>query len=385
MLNALKAYLKKPATIVGVVMLLMFQVIFSIIWMTGYKGINENTTKLSIAIVNEDPGAGAKISEQLAASLPFHMVTGMSLEEAKGSLERREVQMVLQVPADFSQQLQSQGQQAELRYTINESNPMMIKSVMQSVAAQITATVGKQVTIQGTEAVLKQANVPAAQAQGIAQGVVDKVNSNVTFTNPVQGMNNQMVPMMMVLASFVGAMIMGMNFQQATDMIGSGISKWSKFGARVVINVSSAVVVSLIGSSLIAGLGGQHAGGFISVWLFQALFLLTFMFFAQMFLIVFGMAGMLFNMTLLSLQLVSSGAMVPRELLNEFYQGLGHYLPATYAVDGLMNLLFGGPSVASDVLLLVAILAASFFVSLAVTGLRKQTERAVAPVAVPVE
>ncbi|MFE4709810.1 YhgE/Pip domain-containing protein [Paenibacillus sp. NPDC056722] len=385
MLNALKAYLKKPATIVGIVMLLMFQVIFSIIWMTGYKGINENTSKLSIAIVNEDQGAGAKISEQLAASLPFHMITGMSLEEAKGSLERREVQMVLQVPADFSQQLQSQGQQAELRYTINESNPMMIKSVMQSVAAQITATVGKQVTIQGTEAVLKQANVPAAQAQGIAQGVVDKVNANMTFTNPVQGMNNQMVPMMMVLASFVGAMIMGMNFQQATDTIGPGISKWSKFGARVVINVSSAVVVSLIGSSLIAGLGGQHAGGFISVWLFQALFLLTFMFFAQMFLIVFGMAGMLFNMTLLSLQLVSSGAMVPRELLSGFYQGLGHYLPATYAVDGLMNLLFGGPSVVSDVLLLVAILAASLFVSLAATGLRKQTQRAVAPVAVPVK
>ncbi|NUU62078.1 YhgE/Pip domain-containing protein [Paenibacillus agri] len=385
MLYALKAYLKKPATIVGVVMLLMFQVIFSIIWMTGYKGINENTTKLSIAIVNEDQGAGAKISEQLASSLPFHMVTGMNLEEAKGSLERREVQMVLQVPADFSQQLQSQGQQAELRYTINESNPMMIKSVMQSVAAQITATVGKQVTIQGTEAVLKQANVPAAQAQGIAQGVVDKVNANMTFTNPVQGMNNQMVPMMMVLASFVGAMIMGMNFQQATDMIGPGISKWSKFGARVVINVSSAIVVSLIGSSLIAGLGGQHAGGFISVWLFQALFLLTFMFFAQMFLIVFGMAGMLFNMTLLSLQLVSSGAMVPRELLSGFYQGLGHYLPATYAVDGLMNLLFGGPSVVSDVLLLVAILAASLFVSLAATGLRKQTQRAVAPIAVPVK
>ncbi|OBZ18479.1 ABC transporter [Bacillus sp. FJAT-27264] len=385
MLNALKAYLKKPATIVGIVMLLMFQVIFSIIWMTGYKGINENTSKLSIAIVNEDQGAGAKISEQLAASLPFHMVTGMSLEEAKGSLERREVQMVLQVPSDFSKQLQSQGQQAELRYTINESNPMMIKSVMQSVAAQITATVGKQVTIQGTEAVLKQANVPAAQAQGIAQGVVDKVNADMTFTNPVQGMNNQMVPMMMVLASFVGAMIMGMNFQQATDMIGPGISKWSKFGARVVINVSSAVVVSLIGSSLIAGLGGQHAGGFISVWLFQALFLLTFMFFAQMFLIVFGMAGMLFNMTLLSLQLVSSGAMVPRELLSGFYQGLGHYLPATYAVDGLMNLLFGGPSVVSDVLLLVAILAASLFVSLAATGLRKQTQRAVAPVAVPLK
>ena len=134
-----------------------------------------------------------------------------------------------------------------------------------------------------------------------------------------------MVPMMMVLASYVGAMIMGMNLQTAMGMLGSfHYSRLTLFGARVVINVGSALVVSLLGSSLIVALGEEIAQGFVAFWLFQALFLCTFMFFSQFFLICFGPAGSLFNIISLSLQLVSSGAMVPRELLNSFYGGIGH-------------------------------------------------------------
>ncbi|WP_159885182.1 YhgE/Pip domain-containing protein [Paenibacillus puerhi] len=372
MLLAFQAYFKQSATKIGILTAMMFQIIFSLIWMTGYSGVADNTGNLAIAVVSDEQGAGQKLGEQLAASLPFRMITGIGLEEAQTKLEEREVQMVLHVPADFSKRLQSQGEQAELRYTINESNPVMIKNMMQSVASGITSSVGREAALQGTEVVLKQANMPAPQAQAIAQGITDKVKSTISYTNPVQGMNNQMVPMMLVLASYVGSMIMGMNLQQATGMLGSGISRWSKFGARVLINICSSVVIALIGTSLVVALGGQHAGGFVSVWLYQALFLLTFMFFSQMFLIVFGMAGMLLNIAMLSLQLVSSGAMVPRELLGSFYHGLSQYLPATYAVDGGMNLLFGGPSVMGDALSLAIILVVCAAVGLAATGLRKE-------------
>ena len=81
----------------------------------------------------------------------------------------------------------------------------------------------------------------------------------------------------------------------------------------------------------------MHKGP-VAFWLFQALFLCTFMFFSQFFWICFGPAGSLFNIISLSLQLVSSGAMVPRELLNSFYSGIGQYLPATYAVQGILSI-----------------------------------------------
>lgn len=375
MLQALQAYFKKPATVIGIATAMMFQIIFSLIWMTGYNGVTDNVNQLKIAVVNEDPAMGANIVEQLAGSLPFQLVKESSLDQAQDKLNEREVQMVLHLPADLSKQLQAQGQQAEIRYVINESNPALIKSMMQSVASGVTAAVNKEATVAGAEAVLKQAKVPAPQAQAIAQGITDKVKSNIAYTNTVQGMNNQMVPMMMVLASFVGAMIMGMNVQQATMQLGPDFSRWSKFGARVVINLASSVVIALIGTSLVVAMGGQHAGGFVSVWLFQALFLMTFMFFSQMFLIIFGMAGMLFNIAMLSVQLVSSGAMVPRELLGSFYHSFSQYLPATYAVEGGMNLLFGGPSAAGDAGALACILLVCAAAGLLATGLRKESNK----------
>ncbi|WP_163859605.1 YhgE/Pip domain-containing protein [Paenibacillus elgii] len=379
MFQALRAYLKKPATIIGIVTAMMFQIIFSLVWMSGYQGVNENVKQLKIAVVNEDQGVGKRVEEQLVSSLPFRMISEPSLSRAQEKLNNREVQMVLHLPADFSKQLQAQGQKGRIDYYINESNPALIKSIMQGVANGVTATVGKEAAAMGMQAVLVQANMPAAQAQSMAQGISDKVQSNIESINPVQGMHNQMVPMMMVLASYVGAMIMGMNIQQATAMLGPSFSRWSKFGARVIINVVSAVFIALIGSSLVVAMGGQTAAGFVSLWLFQTLFLMTFMFFSQMFLIVFGMAGMLFNIAMLSIQLVSSGAMVPRELLGGFYHTFSEYLPATYAVDGGMNVLFGGPSVSADAGALVAIMLSCLVVGLAATGLRREGRAAVKP------
>jgi uncharacterized phage infection (PIP) family protein YhgE len=101
---------------------------------------------------------------------------------------------------------------------------------------------------------------------------------------------------------------------------------------------------------------------------------MTFMFFAQMFLIVMGMAGMFVNMSMLSLQLVSSGTVVPNQMLSGFYQAIAHYLPATYSVEGLMNLQFGGIHTLYDVGLLIVFSICSVCIGLAVTMLKKQVK-----------
>ncbi|GIQ65925.1 hypothetical protein PACILC2_44930 [Paenibacillus cisolokensis] len=128
-------------------------------------------------------------------------------------------------------------------------------------------------------------------------------------------------------------------------------------------------------------LGGQANSGFMALWGFLSLILMSFMFFAQLFLLLFGFAGMLFNITALSAQLVSSGAMVPRELLSGFYRHLGDWLPATYAVEGSMNLLFGGSSPAGPAWLLAAFAAGSLALGAVITALRSDTGRTNAPAA----
>jgi hypothetical protein len=47
--------------------------------------------------------------------------------------------------------------------------------------------------------------------------------------------------------------------------------------------------------------------------------------------------------------------MIPRDVLPTFYQQLGDYLPATYGVEGIMNMYMGGPSSMQDVTVLFSI------------------------------
>ncbi|NOV04709.1 YhgE/Pip domain-containing protein [Paenibacillus planticolens] len=373
MKQALGAFFKQGTTKVGIITAITFQLLFSLIWMTGYAGVSDNTKNLKIAIVNEDQGLGKTVATNLKANLPFQTEQVDSNDKAQDMLNNRDVQMVMHISADFSKKLQTPGQTAPITYTINESNPSMTKSVMQAVAGNVTATVNKEAVAAGASAVLTQMNpnLPAEQAGQIAQGLASKVTSDIQSTNKVKDMPNQMLPMMLVLASIVGTMIMGMNFSVSTTILGASVNKMSKMAARMVLTVIAAVVVGLISATMVVALGGHVEKGFFALWSFESLFLLTFAFVAQMFLTLFGNAGMLFNIAMLSLQLVSSGAIVPRELLSSFYHSLSNAFPATYAVNGLMNILFGGPGVGKEAGFLFLIAAIALVIDIVVVSLKK--------------
>lgn len=369
MRTALKTYLKKPQTTVAIVVALMAQIIFCVVWMTAYDGVMDRTDRLKIAFVNEDGEFGQSVERQLRDELPFPIVSA-ARAEAMDDLTDRSVQLAVIVPNGFGESLTAPGKQATLSYVMNDANPQLAKSVMQTVAANLTAGLNKQAALQGTTVALRQSNLPEEEAGRTAQGLLDQVGSDMAILNPVKGMHNQMVPMMLILASYVGAMLMAMNVHQASEAIGARLTVRRHIAVRSLLIVLAALVISLVGSSLIAALGGQMYAGFASFWLFHFLTMLAFMFFAQLFLISLGMAGMFVNMAVLSLQLVTSGTIVPRPMLSGFYQALGHYLPATYAVEGIMNLQFGGAGSGKDALLLAATIAASLAVSWAVAGLR---------------
>lgn len=370
----LKAFMKRPTTIIGIATALMFQIIFAVVWMTGYDGVSNRMDRLHVGIVNEDAGAGVQVANQLAASLPVKTEALPDVGEAQRKLDDRELQMVIRIPATFSADVADTGKTASIQYMLNESNPATIKSMMTAVADQVTATVNKMAIGQGAAQALAKAGMPADQASAAAGALSERVVSDMQSIHPVKGMNSQMVPMMMVLASYVGAMIMGMNMEQSSMAVAmaTGAGKWRRFGTRAVINVAAAFVVSLVGTSLVAALGAQTEEGFLALWGIVFVVLLTFMFVTQMFLLLFGMGGMLFNILALSAQLVSSGAMVPRELLPSFYVHLGDGLPATYAVRGLMDVLFGGGGLGESVAVLLLIAAAAAIVGALAVALKPQ-------------
>ncbi|MFC5701857.1 YhgE/Pip domain-containing protein [Cohnella faecalis] len=378
-MNTVRLFFKRPTTWIGLATALMFQVIFSVVWMTGYDGVSDRMGNLKVGIVNEDPGFGAKIVEQLRTTLPVQTEVFADSQSAEHALNERELQMVIRIPAAFSADVATPDKKAELEYLLNESNPATIKSMMTGVSSQVTAAVNKIAVAQGVQGALSTANVPADQAANSASALSERVVSNLVTTNKVNGMNNQMVPMMLVLASYVGAMIMGMNMEQSSMALAGQAGRWQRFAARGIINLGASVVVSLVGATLVSAFGGGAEQGFGTLWLLLFLIMLTFLFVSQLFLLLLGMGGMLLNIVTLSAQLVSSGAMVPRELLSGFYRGLGDALPATFAVEGTMNVMFGGPGIGHAATGLLIIAGAA----LALGALAVAAKRGRAPQAIP--
>jgi len=378
MRQAIRAFLKRPTTIVGIITALMFQIIFSVVWMTGYDGVTDRIDKLRVGIVNADGEASSAIAGNLQKSVPFQATVYENEQAASEALNDKDLQMVIVIPQGFMANVQAPDKQASLQFTINEANASMIKSVMQSAAERISGEVNKQAMAGGTQALLTSLNMPAEQAQAAAASLSDKIQSDIVSVNKVDGMNNQMVPMMLVLASYVGAMIMGMNVEQSSMFLSGQLGRWRRFGARIAINAAAALFVSGVGVILLAALGGQAEHGFLLLWAYQILTVLVFMFVSQMFLFIFGMAGMLFNILTLSLQLVTSGAMLPRELLPSFYMHLGDVFPATYAVQGMMDILYGGPSAGRPALMLAIIGASALLISAGAVAARKDRAPAAA-------
>ncbi|MFD1884716.1 YhgE/Pip domain-containing protein [Paenibacillus wenxiniae] len=378
----LQAFLHLPTTRVGIITAILFQLIFAVVWMTGYHGITDRLNQLSVAVVNEDSTFGEQVVNGLNGKLPVQLKTGLTMEQAQQQLQARDIQMIVDIPADFGATITS-TKPAQIHYLVNESNPVMIKNMMTGIADGITASVNKVAIENGLQGVLSgSGQMSAQQTQSMATALSQRVVSNIESVNPVQGMNNQMVPMMMILASYVGAMIMGQNFEISSRALATRFGRWPRMTVRLLVTAAASIVVSFVGTSLVALLGGQLGHGFFALWGFQALFLLTFMFVSQMFLFVFGMAGMLFNILILSAQLVSSGAMMPRELLPAFYQVLGEIFPATYAVQGLMNILFGGTGTAKDSLALVIIMIVALLIIVVATSRKPDRMPTPAPVVI---
>jgi len=375
MMQTIMDILKKPAAITGILTAVVFQVFFSLIWITGYNNINHHVDQLKIAIVNEDSGAGKQAADRLASSLPFQTSIDASLEAAKNRLDRRDVQMIIHIPSTFTQDVLNPAAQGKVRFLMNESNTSMVKSVMQSAAEQVTAELNKQSLQAGLQAAFEQARVPQQQAQGMAGSLSSRVEAEYESIHTVSNFANLMVPMLLVMASFIGSMLMGMNLNKASNEVRERYGKWTRFVARTAIILASSVVIALIGTTMVTLLGVKPEQGFVVMWLFQVLYVVAFMFTAQICLLLFGDAGAWVNIALLSIQLLSSGAMIPREVLSPFYHGVSQFLPSTYAVDGIMNLVNGGPGIAASCWSLLWITLAAFAVGAAAVALHKEYAR----------
>ena len=367
----MKQFLKHKGVLSGIFMMVFYQIIMISVFMWGYSAVPKNMSELTVAIINEDQKAGAQLVSQLEKNLPFQLETGLSLAQAQEELNDRDIHLIIHIPQDFTEKMTAQGQQAKLDFFINQSNAQTITASMQSVVNQISDQFVTQTQTQSFTQVLQQFKMPEDQAKQLVNGVMNKVVPNVVTTNAMPlGMHNQMAPMFLAMASYVGAMIYSMMSVGALNQLKAKLGKRKAFLYLQGINLMLAVIVPLVGISIYFAIHGYGAEAYVKIWLVQALEMFAAIEFTSMFCLLAGQAGMLINMPMVLIQSIACGAAVPQEMMPGFFQAISHVSPMFYSVHLDYNVLFGGGRTSDYLIGLALVAGVTFVINCVVHGLK---------------
>ncbi|MEK5037590.1 YhgE/Pip domain-containing protein [Sporosarcina sp. FSL K6-3457] len=387
MMNGLKALFQVRETYIGIAAAIAFQLIFFSVWMTAYDGVNDRVKNLSIGVVNEDDGMGQEIALQIQQQAPFAFKTYTSIEQAQSAMNERKIEMIIQIPASLTESIQT-GSETNIIYWINQSNASLTKTMMETTAFHLHEQVNRGFyPLQKNEAAsvftqqLQQLPMQTELADAIGEAVVltlhsiqdQPIGSAVRKTNDVDGFAANLVPLMVIISSFVGAMVMVMQHEAAASLIHERVSKWQLFFARQIINIGVAFLLPLLTTGLMGIFNISSQEHFLTIYTFQAILFWSFLSLAQVFVLAFGNLGMIFNILALSLQLVTSGVLVPTALLSDGYAKVASWLPATYGADGYYTIIFGGSasSITNNLQSLAIIIAVSLIISFGTVALKR--------------
>jgi len=378
------AFLRNKLVLSAVFMMVFYQVLMIGVFMSGYSAMPKNMTKLPIAVVNEDDRSGAEFVEQMKGELPFPMVTGLSLSEAQRQLDDREVHLIIHIPADFTKALSEQGTQAKMAFYVNDSTPASVSSSMRTVAGQISDQVAKQVQSQSFEGLLQGMNVPADQAAQTVEGIMSKISPEIVSTNtPPSGMHNQMAPMFLTMATYVGAMIYSMMSVSALNQNKASMGKRKAFLSLQGVNVVLSLFAPLVGVSVYFCVQGYGGEAFFKVWLVHALEMFTAIEFTSIFCMLFGQGGMLLNLPILLSQTIAGGAVLPREMMPGFFEAVSYVTPMFYTIQLDYNVLFGGGQSSRWVAGLALVGAGALLINAVIHALKPLKAKGPAKEAVP--
>ncbi|MGA7205493.1 MAG: YhgE/Pip family protein, partial [Specibacter sp.] len=208
-----------------------------------------------------------------------------------------------------------------------------------------------------------------------SQVLANPVGVNASWDNQSPSFGVGFAPFFIALATFVGALISWLLLRALpTRALAAGAS-----GIRSVLTGLLPALAIGLGQVLIMVavlLWGLKMDPVYPIAMAAFIYLTTVAFLAlqQMFIIVLGTAaGRVVSLVLLMLQLSSSGGTYPVETTPGFFQALHPFMPATYVVNGLRELMTGG--IDSRMWVSVAFLAAMTAASLAISSFSAGRQR----------
>lgn len=375
-------FLKTRGAIASIFMGIFYAAAMLGIFLPGYSAIPGSVDQMPIAIVNEDAGAyGAQIAGQLQENLPFKEIeTDISNKQAIKDLNHNDLALVVRIPETFSADLQKGEGSTGIDFTINEASATTVSSTMKSVVGEINNQLRSQFSQQTAQGVLMNFNLPEDQAAEMAKKIETAYSGNVISINKIPaGMNNNMLPMFLTMAGYVGAMIGAMQLVAAFRESRGKASKTRLFlyvqlTALLIAVVSSAVAVGVAylvnepNGDLFFGIAGQQILNYMVCFNFTAVLI---------FLI--GEGGMVLNLPILLMQTLANGATISREMMYAPFQWMSHISPMYYSVQAYMANMYSSISPSPYLWSMAAIGGAAMLINIAIVAFLHKP----APVVVP--
>lgn len=352
-----KQFIKSKGAIASIFMGIFYAVAMLGIFLPGYTALPGNMDELKIALVNDDKGeASAQIATQLQESLPFKEIdTDLTNKKALKELEKNEYALVIHIPENFSEDAQS-GKGTNIDFTVNEASATMVSSAMSSVVTEINKQLSTSFSQQTAQGILMQFNVPEEQAKELATQIENSYTGNYVVMNDVpNGMHNNMLPMFITMASYVGAMIAAM---QLVGSFKANRGKASKTRLFIYVQLTALIIaiLSMIATLIISfsitdidldillPVAGQQ------ILVYMAAFNLCAI---PIFLV--GEGGMVLNIPILLMQTLANGATMPRDMMYAPYEWMSYISPMYYSVQAYLSTMFGSISPTPYILGLAAV------------------------------
>lgn len=361
----------------SVFMGIFYAVVMLVIFLLGYSALPGQMDELKIAIVNEDAGeSGAQIKEQLGESLPFKIESDYTHEKALQKLEDNKIALLIYIPEDFSASAQK-GESAQIDFTVNEASATMVSSSMSSIVNEVNKQLSASFSTQTAQGILMNMNVPQEQAAEMAQQIENAYVGNYVIMNDVpDGMHNTMLPMFLVMASYVGAMIAAMQLVQVYKHNRGKASRFKLFGyvqlsAFIIAVVST--IFALITAYIITDL---DTAVMLKVAAQQVLVYMAAFNVCAIFTFLVGEAGMILNIPVLLSQTIANGATMPREMMYSYFEVVSYITPMYHAVNAYFAMIFGSTDASPFVWGLVAVGVGALLINLLIVTVlhRKEPE-----------
>lgn len=364
-------FLKNKGAIAAIFMGIFYSIAMLGIFLPGYTAIPGNIDQLPIAMVNEDAGQyGTMIAEQLTEKLPFETIeTDLSNKEALSQLEENGLALVIHIPKTFSANMQKGEGSSSIDFTTNGAGATVVSSTMTSIVNEINNQLSTQFSTQTAQGVLMNLNVPEEQATEMAEMIETAYVGNMVTINEIPaGMHNNMLPMFLTMAGYVGAMIGAMQLVAAYRASRGKASKTRLFlyvqlaalliaAVSSVIGIGVAYIVSSHGSDMVVGLVLHQILNYMVCFNFTAILIFL-----------LGEGGMVLNLPILLMQTIANGATITREMMYLPYEWMSYISPMYYSVQGHYAALYGSISAAPFQWSMVAVGAGAMLINILIVA-----------------